>query len=727
MEEIRVERVNGVTSVYLGENEILGDISFRVGWGKGIESRDCKFTGVEREKGRNGVGRFENTIFRYEYSGSEIRFIFRAYQEPQALYLGIENELGEKGFSHQTCELSIGRIPGFKRGFCCSNSWEGLKKFPTSLPEAKFFLGILAEHFPLAVRKPKTLAGYAFWHLVDKGARYAGWSYPKFLRVLEDIPDHTLFLSIEAERQLTFLPVSAWGQKSSLAWEEGHLKLKSWGFDSTKLYREIPGVVMAIGDPYSSTPIAFRILKEVTGKKILLGRDKEEAEVLGKLGWCSWNAFYRDFGGGDIVGAVKSMKEKRIPIRFVIIDDGWQRRRSRMLTSLYPKEGFDVEKVIDELKGLGVENVGLWHALQGYWMGIHPKSELAGLAFRGSDGRLIPMEKEFFDRWYRAMAGWGVDFVKVDNQFDLLPSFVNRIPIEEAASKILSNLHAATEGKLKTILNCMEVVPECYYNDRTPTYRCSADYSPRSKDGTKKHLISCAYNSFWISNMGIPDYDMFQTHDPNAIPHAIARAMSGGPIYLTDEPHKSDETIARMLCLDDGEVPRPDFPALVSPDSLFDDPYTTTKPLKLFTRIGEIGLVAAFNLNKDGKEEKAVIAPGDALMPEDEYAIYGVRGKEMVEGKAVARLDELGAEVFVISPIRNGFAPIGIGEIFIPPGGIRILRFNPFACEVKKSGTLVGYGGKGVKVKIDGRTVKPEVRDKCLRLGVGKGETITVG
>ena len=288
-------------------------------------------------------------------------------------------------------------------------------------------------------------------------------------------------------------------------------------------------------------------------------------------------------------------------------------------------------------------------------------------------------------------------------------------------------MHAAAEGRLKTVLNCMEVVPECYYNDKTPVYRCSNDYQPCSKDGTKKHLISCAYNSFWISNLGIPDYDMFQTHDPYRRTHAIARAISGGPIYLTDEPGKSDGEMARMLCLDDGSTPKFDFPALVSPNSLFKDPYTTTTPLKLFTKIGRIGLVAAFNLNKEGKTEEAVITREDAMLPEDEYAFYSVCERKIDEGRAVTRLDELGAEIFVISPIRKRFAPVGIEEMFMPPGGIRILRFFPFASKVKKEGTFVGYyRNKRAEVKIDERKARLEVREKCLRFHVNEGEEITI-
>src|SRR5256885_12643741 len=49
---------------------------------------------------------------------------------------------------------------------------------------------------------------------------------------------------------------------------------------------------------------------------------------------------------------------------------------------------------------------------------------------------------------------------------------------------------------------------------------------------------------------GWPDWDMFQSHDAHAATHAIARAVSGGPIYVTrSEEHTSElQSPCNLVC-----------------------------------------------------------------------------------------------------------------------------------------------------------------------------------
>lgn len=51
-----------------------------------------------------------------------------------------------------------------------------------------------------------------------------------------------------------------------------------------------------------------------------------------------------------------------------------------------------------------------------------------------------------------------------------------------------------------------------------------------------------------------PDYDMFQSYHPHAAYHAIARAISGGPVYLTYEPGKQNFKVLWPLIYSDGFI-----------------------------------------------------------------------------------------------------------------------------------------------------------------------------
>ena len=47
--------------------------------------------------------------------------------------------------------------------------------------------------------------------------------------------------------------------------------------------------------------------------------------LIGKLGWCTWNAFYRSVSCEKVKNAFDIFYKTQIPIRFCILDDGWQR------------------------------------------------------------------------------------------------------------------------------------------------------------------------------------------------------------------------------------------------------------------------------------------------------------------------------------------------------------------------------------------------------------------
>lgn len=65
---------------------------------------------------------------------------------------------------------------------------------------------------------------------------------------------------------------------------------------------------------------------------------------------------------------------------------------------------------------------------------------------------------------------------------------------------------------------------------------------------------------------------MFQSTHPCAEFHAASRAISGGPIYVSDSVGKHNFQLLKRLVLPDGSILRCQYYALPTRDCLFEDP-----------------------------------------------------------------------------------------------------------------------------------------------------------
>ncbi|CAN0546774.1 unnamed protein product, partial [Ectocarpus sp. 12 AP-2014] len=99
--------------------------------------------------------------------------------------------------------------------------------------------------------------------------------------------------------------------------------------------------------------------------------------------------------------------------------------------------------------------------------------------------------------------------------------------------------------------------------------RGSDDFYPREDLSHGPHLYSNSFNALLLSNLGVQDWDMFQTGLGGSNPswfHAAARAISGGPVYVSDRPGQHNADILRKLVLEDGSVLRASTNALPTLD-----------------------------------------------------------------------------------------------------------------------------------------------------------------
>gem|GEM_PF-221444 len=534
------------------------------------------------------------------------------------------------------------------------------------------------------------------------------FSFPVVVKDLTAFRHHVpiIFMALKVKDLVVLLmPYSDQGYKSFIRIEQEEWPIRFWSrnFVPGVYEKTIPlGLVVIDRDPYGAVEKLGTSLKLVSGGIIRLREDKKFPEVFSYLGWCSWNAFLHDIDHKKIVDMVRKLIDKGAPIRFVIIDDGWHTLKdkekvvfARRLASFLPDAskfpgGF--RALVEELHKLGIRWVGVWHTLQGYWGGVDPEAfkEYEGCLIKGQDGRYMPSPIElkgfkFYHDWYVKLTSEGISFLKVDNQNDQPRFYAGQIPAMEGARNIHYCLQGAAYGTGLEILNCMCMTPENFFNWIVSNVsRASVDYIPKWKAGAKLHLMFCVYNSLWYSLFTWPDFDMFMSYDPYAWPHAIFRAISGGPVYITDGPlgEPNIELISK-LALSDGKLPRPDTPAMPSRDIIFEDVYNDAIPLKAWSKaiiegFGEVGIIALVNVNKDGVVERFNVKPSDVFSEDTEYLVYDWRDgsfrilklNESIDGE----LKELDWKLFIVSPIKAGIGVVGLTKVFISPKGISRMR-----------------------------------------------------
>ena len=153
-------------------------------------------------------------------------------------------------------------------------------------------------------------------------------------------------------------------------------------------------------------------------------------------------------------------------------------------------------------------------------------------------------------------------------------------------------------GNHNHCINCMCHPSECIFSYQTTSIaRASDDFYPRDPSSQTAHIASVAYNSVFLGEIVQPDWDMFQSKHPTALLHAVARAVSGGAVYVSDHPDKHDHELLKRLVLPSGRVLRAQLPGRPTLDCLFSDVTTDySSALKVFNLNPCGGVIAAFNI-----------------------------------------------------------------------------------------------------------------------------------
>ncbi|CAK9329636.1 unnamed protein product [Citrullus colocynthis] len=550
-------------------------------------------------------------------------------------------------------------------------------------------------------------------------------------------------------------------------------------------------------DPFDAISDAMKAVK-LHLNTFRLRQEKKLPAIVEYFGWCTWDAFYQEVTQDGVEAGLESLAAGGAPPKFVIIDDGWQSTAGdpqeeneeggekqpkqpplQRLTAI--KENSKFQKKEDPTEGIknivniaknkyGLKYVYVWHAITGYWGGLrtgvkdmeeygssmqYPKVSKGvfenepiwkndALTLQGL-GLMNPKNVyKFYNELHSYLASAGVDGVKVDAQSileTLGAGFGGRVELTRQYHQAL-DASVARNFPDNGIIACMSHHTDAIYcAKQTAVVRASDDFYPRDPVSHTIHIAAVAYNSVFLGEIMQPDWDMFHSLHSAAEYHASARAISGGPVYVSDAPGKHNFELLKKLVLPDGSVLRASLPGRPTRDCLFSDPARDgVSLLKIWNLNKFTGVIGIYNCqgaawNSQERKNTFHDTNSDAITGyvkgRDVHAISEVAADPNWNGDCAfyrhcsgdlitlpynsalpVSLKVLEFDIFTITPIKVlapgfSFAPIGLIDMFNAGGAIEGLKY-----EVKGGAELVEVNGESEG--IEAAAGRPENRSSEL-------------
>ncbi len=506
-------------------------------------------------------------------------------------------------------------------------------------------------------------------------------------------------------------------------------------------------ICMEGADPLALLHKIAKKAADVLGNGLQMRSEKQMAEVFEYLGWCSWDALQIRVSHKGLMEKVEEFVTKGVPVQFAIIDDMWAdipglndlpedvdrhtmikcMHASKMRNFAGDPERFPegIEAAIRDMKAAGMPRVGIWFPTTGYWSGFVPEGAEAerqaeNTILTEAGQYIVAPEVEkatrlFSDLCSRVKA-WGGSFVKIDNQ-----GFHNRYqdvtPIGKSARAIQSAIDTATETHFDgALINCMGMPSECMFNRRSTVSRCSDDFLPESREWFAKNILQCAYNGLLQGQYYVNDWDMWWTDDEQARKNSLCRAVSGGPIYISDKIGRTNPEILKPITLKNGRLLRCDESATPTADCLMVNPTASGKVFKIRNRVGSAGVAAVFNIDAENRAVSGSLKPTETGVAAGDYAYYEyftgtcgiLREGESIE-LTLKHNDEFRLYTFV--PYTGSAVCIGRTDLYV---GVKAAEMGENGSVMLAEGGSVGFVSETpVQVLANGESL-PTERCGCL-------------
>lgn len=470
------------------------------------------------------------------------------------------------------------------------------------------------------------------------------WCRPVFGQDLTQLPEKlvsALLIQKDGSWQY-YLPVCADTFKTAIrGCEQGFEFYMYPNCEGITECRDQLAFVMAEGaDPLTLMRRCAQVAAKLLGQELKMREERQMPQVLEYLGWCSWDALQIRVNHQGLLEKAHEFRKKQVPVHFAIIDDMWAdvpalneipedssfrdmvraMHASRLRSFQGDPKRFPkgMEAAITDLKNAGIPKVGIWFPVTGYWSGFDPDGEAQQLshclAYTPAGRLTVSPDKApaYFDHLCSRVRSWGADFVKVDNQ-GCHTQFRGVAPIGQTAGSMQAALDTAAQVHFGgAMINCMGMPSECmFHRPSSPVSRCSDDFLPENREWFSKHILQCAYNGLLQGQYYINDWDMWWTDDSQAAKNSLCRAVSGGPIYISDKLGRTNPQLLAPLMFRDGRILRCDESATPTADCLLDDPTQTGKPFKLRNQADNAGILAVFNIHAEGRPVSGTVSAAD--------------------------------------------------------------------------------------------------------------------
>jgi hypothetical protein len=300
----------------------------------------------------------------------------------------------------------------------------------------------------------------------------------------------------------------------------------------------------------------------------------------------------------------------------------------------------------------------------------------------------------FYDAMVRTPIDAGFDFLKVDDQAGNITKYGRSCNAVAKATENQRALEGACALHTDGLINCMAHNATCiFHTRRSAVTRCSEDYARGDLGRARRHLHNSYTNMILLGYTVWGDHDMFHSNDDVAgMIMSRSKAMSGGPIYLSDNPEDFQSDKVWPLCDSDGRVYRPLAPATALPESLFIDPFAEVAPFRAVAPLpNDAAAVICYNLTEPEQ-------PVEAWVSADDYADAAVllQGRDWPEAptegfvlydwdagtadritRAEKTLESFDDWLTLLCPVRDGWAVIGRPDKFLSPATVELLERSP--------------------------------------------------
>jgi len=529
------------------------------------------------------------------------------------------------------------------------------------------------------------------------------------------------------------------------------LNLGHWGTDPVT-DEDIPFYAWARSEnPYAASHNAWRAAATCPQLKgsLRLREDKPYPEPFSYLGWCSWEFYrhseerkdYPPLGSDGVCALIRDFVKLGKPVRWMLIDNGHFNGN----TDFSPKqkqwpEGYKplAEARTDE----GVKWIGIWYAFMGG--GKHPYSGAASLPDElqqhmttvGGAGLPKPTAgscRAFYEYLYSFAARDGLDFMKIDFSTRPICHYAGREEVGldfgridvsgktgvgnpyKAHALMFRALEDVTQEQFSGIIHCnWHNAPNLFNLKHGVVGRCSEDYKPGNAKRGRSHQF-CSFAAMpWLGQVAWGDHDMFHSSDARyGRLMAAAKALSGGPVYVSDGPKECNMTAVAPLCYQDGRLLRPLAPGAPVYDDVFYTP-NRGKALRVMAPLANgMAMFAANNLEDAEvtvtasfapamyRQVRALIQPypGEWEMPAEGLVYYNVYAEEggRFDGPVEIPLRGFSDCLLQVSPIQHGWAVIGRTDKYLCGAAVEEVSMSAetMTLRLHEAGPFALYSAKG--------------------------------